>query len=420
MTAVHPHAIPCFALLALLAATPAVAQQDTAQQRRQQPRERQSSDGNEEAQARVDNIPLDPAMAGFFSLPGTNWRMRIGGYAKTDAMYDTRPAGLPDLFVTSSIPTGDPPAGEGSSYNMHVRQTRLSLDVRRPSQLGGDLRVYLEGDLYGPGGTTQPNLRHAYIQAANLLVGRTFSTFMDVDALPDGVDFEGPPSSLFVLAAQVRYTRPFGERWSVAFAAEQPSTDFAVPPGGTPVTSLPDIVVRPRYEAPWGHVQLAGVVRRLGYNDGLPGSNSATAYGLHASALLAATRRDNVSAGGIWGEGVAHYTVDFGGIGLDAAVDAGGTFQALPLYGWYVSLQHLFSPRYRGVATTGWLRVEPTNAQPATTTSRTQYGSLAFIWTPRPTVDFGFTAIYGEHHTVNGSMGHAWRYQGAIQLYIAQ
>jgi hypothetical protein len=416
---------PAVLVLATLVATvPLAAQQrpapGTADTIRQQPRGRVSTDQNEIAVPRVDNIPLDPELRGFFRLPGTDWMLRVGGYAKTDAMFDSRPAGNPDLFVTSSIPTGDPVQGEGQAFNLHVKQTRLSLELRRPSALGGFLRAYFEGDLFGPNGTTAPHLRHAYVQAANLLVGQTFSAFIDVDALPDGVDFEGPGSTTFVLTPQVRYTLPFGERWSLGISGEYPKVDITAPPGATPAPRFPDIVLKPRYEAPWGHVQVSAVVRGLSYNDGQPGRDRVTGFGVQPTATIAVGPRDNLFAGGIWGHGVARYVNDLGGLGLDAAVDANGDFTAIPVYGAYASLQHLFSIRFRAVATAGWLRVEPPSTMPAATTERTAYYGLTAIWSPRTTVDIGFTSLYGENRTRDGSNGHAWRFQGGLQLYLAK
>jgi hypothetical protein len=402
--------------------SPLVAQQrpaPPADTTRQQPRQRISTDQNEVAEPRVDNILLDPE-TGFWHLPGTDWLLRVGGYAKTDAMFDTRPAGNADLFVTSSIPTGDPPDGEGESFNMHVRQTRLSLELRRPSSLGGWLRAYFEGDLYGPDGTTQPNLRHAYVQAANLLVGRTFSAFIDVDALPDGVDFEGPGSGLFAFTSQVRYTHPFGARWSVAFSAEAPEAQLTLTGGAAAAERFPDLVVRPRYEAPWGHLQLAAIARGLSYNDGQDGRNGTFGYGATATTVVAVGPRNNVFVGGMWGHGISRYVLDLGGLGLDGALDANGELTAIPSYGVYGSLQHLFSIRFRSVATAGWLRVEPPSTMPASTTARTAYYALSAIWSPRPTVDIGTTALYGEHRTTDGGFGRAWRYQAALQLYLAK
>ena len=413
-----------FALLPLTvplaAQQPHPAPQDTVWQRRQQPRARESLDENEQAAPRVDNKPLDPALAGFIALPGTDWLLRLGGYAKTDALYDMRPAGNPDLFVTSSIPTGSPAAGEGSSFNLHVKQTRLNLELRRHSRLG-PLRVYFEGDLYGPNGTTAPHFRHGYIQAGNLLVGQTFSAFIDVDALPDGVDFEGPGSGTFLFSPQVRYTWPLGARWALALSAEKPGPELSgIPAAAVASPRFPDLVVRPRYEAPWGHVQLSGIVRDLAYDDGVAGRTKTVGWGVQATALVAVGGHDAISVGAVGGRGEARYVLDLGGLGLDAAPNAAGALEAIPAYGPYVSLQHRFRPTWRAVLTAGWLGVDAPSTMPGTTTDRTQYYAVSSIWSPRETVDFGVSALYGEHRTLDGSLGHAWRLQSGLLLHVAR
>jgi len=141
------------------------------------------------AAARFNNVPLDPKYRGFFRLPGTQTMLKIGGYFKTDFIYDLKPAGNTDSFIPSSIPI--PTVVGVNNATVSVRPTRLSLDFRIPSATLGDVRFYLEGDLFGTNATT-PRLRHAYAQAKNLLVGQTFSNFMDPDGFPDTLDFQGP------------------------------------------------------------------------------------------------------------------------------------------------------------------------------------------------------------------------------------
>ena len=78
-----------------------------------------------------------------------------------------------------------------NNANVSIRPTRLSLDFRIPSSEFGDVRFYVEADLFGTNATT-PRLRHAYAQARNFLIGQTFSNFMDPDGFPDTLDFQGP------------------------------------------------------------------------------------------------------------------------------------------------------------------------------------------------------------------------------------
>lgn len=131
------------------------------------------------AAARFNNVPLDPKYQGFFQLPGTQTILKIGGYFKTDFIYDLKPAGNLDSFIPSSFPIPQPTSVNNSTIS--VRPTRLSLDFRIPYTQVGEVRFYVEGDFFGTNATT-PRLRHAYAQARNLLIGQTFTNFMDPDA----------------------------------------------------------------------------------------------------------------------------------------------------------------------------------------------------------------------------------------------
>src|SRR5580692_11437547 len=121
------------------------------------------------AAARFNNVPLDPKYQGFFQLPGTQTILKIGGYFKTDFIYDLKPAGNIDAFIPSSFPI--PQITGVNNTTISVRPTRLSLDFRIPYTKVGEVRFYVESDFFGTNSTT-PRLRHAYAQARNLLIGQ--------------------------------------------------------------------------------------------------------------------------------------------------------------------------------------------------------------------------------------------------------
>lgn len=91
----------------------------------------------------------------------------IGGYVKADFIHDFNPIGSKDVFDPLTIPTD---GLQGENTRMHARQTRLNLDYR-PNQENDDLKLFVEGDFFGEGGTFR--LRHAYIRAGRLLAGQT-------------------------------------------------------------------------------------------------------------------------------------------------------------------------------------------------------------------------------------------------------
>ena len=176
------------------------------------------------AAARFNNVPLDPKYHGFFRLPGTQTILKIGGYFKTDFIHDLKPAGNTDSFVTSSIPI--PSIATVNNSTVSIRPTRLSLDFRVPGTKVGDVRFYLEGDLFGTNATT-PRLRHAYAQAKNFLIGQTFSNFMDPDAFPDTLDFQGPNGMVNVRNPQLRYGFALSPSTILYISLEKPSSDLA-------------------------------------------------------------------------------------------------------------------------------------------------------------------------------------------------
>ena len=155
------------------------------------------------AAPRINNEPLDPRFPGYFKLPGTATLLRIGGYAKTDFIYDLKPAGDVDRFIPSTIPI--PAPANYTNSPVSVRPTRLNLDFLVPTKSGESYRFFLELDMFGSSSTT-PRLRHAYGQAKNFLVGQTFSNFMDPDAGTDQLDFQGPNGWVTIRNPQFRYS----------------------------------------------------------------------------------------------------------------------------------------------------------------------------------------------------------------------
>jgi len=241
-----------------------------------------------EAAPRVNNAPLDPKFPGFFRIPGTQAFMKIGGYFKTDFIYDGKPAGDAERFIPSSFPVGLP--GVNNTI-VSIRPTRMNLDFRVPIEALGDVRFYVEADLFGSNSTT-PRLRHAYTQVRNFLIGQTFSNFQDPDAGPDGLDFQGPNSQISIRNPQFRYTAPLGKSTSLSFAVEKASSDvaFKTPEfSALPNSPGPDGTVKFRRETNGGHIQVAGLFRAVSAY--LPNGKSDSVFGWGVMAAVSAKGR---------------------------------------------------------------------------------------------------------------------------------
>jgi len=230
-----------------------------------------------QAAARYNNIPLDPKYHGFFVLPGTQTLLKIGGYFKTDFINDLKPAGNTDSFIPSSFPV--PQATSVNNSTVSIRPTRLSLDFRVPSSKLGEVRFYLEGDLFGTNATT-PRLRHAYAQVRNILIGQTFSNFMDPDAFPDTLDFQGPNGMVSIRNPQLRYGFALSPSTTFYVSVEKPSSDvtFKTPQfSAQPNAPSPDGAIRLRQEFERGHFQVAGIFRSIAAS--LPDGKSDSVFG---------------------------------------------------------------------------------------------------------------------------------------------
>src|SRR2546429_8397816 len=218
-------------------------------------------------------------------------------YFKTDFIYDLKPAGNTDAFVPSSIPI--PTVVGVNNTTVSIRPTRLSLDFRVPTTNIGDVRFYVEGDLFGTNATT-PRLRHAYAQARNVLIGQTFSNFMDPDGFPDTLDFQGPNGMVSVRNPQLRYGLALTPSTTLYISVEKPSSDviFKTPQfSNQPNAPGPDVAIRLRQEFERGHFQVAAVFRSIAAfvpTTPTPKTDSVFGWGVNVSTGLETFGKDEV------------------------------------------------------------------------------------------------------------------------------
>jgi hypothetical protein len=365
------------------------------------------------AAARFDNVPLDPKYHGFFRLPGTQTLLKIGGYFKTDFIYDLKPAGNTDSFIVSSIPI---PTEVGiNNATVSVRPTRLSLDFRVPAAKVGEVRFYLEGDLFGTNATT-PRLRHAYAQAKNVLLGQTFSNFMDPDGFPDTLDFQGPNGMVSIRNPQLRYGFALSPSTTFYISIEKPSSDiiFKTPQfSAQPNAPSPDGAIRLRQEFERGHFQVAAIFRSIAAF--LPDGRTDTVFGwgVNASTGVKTFGKDNVIFAVAAGHGISRYLQDTSGLGIDAEPTSGVTphLQATPAVGVEAAYQHYWRKTLRSSAIYSYAAVNDTNLAAAATYNHGTYTGANLIWNPYGSLNLGAEYLYGWAMEQNGLKSNAPRIQ---------
>lgn len=348
------------------------------------------------AAPRVDNAPLDPRYPGYFRLPGTQTLLRIGGYFKTDFIYDLKPPGNVDSFIPSTFPI--PTLSTVNNTTVSVRPTRLNLDFLIPVK-STSVRFFIETDMFGTNATT-PRLRHAYAQVKNGLLGQTFSNFMDPDSGPDTLDFQGPNSQVSIRNPQFRYTFPIGEGTSLSFSVEKASSDvsFTTPNfNSLPNNPTPDAAIKFRQEYTSGHYQLSALFRDVAAYLPNGKTDSVFGWGINLTGAQKLFGTDTFVYQAAYGAGMERYVNDTSGLGIDAqpADPTSPHLEAVPLTAIYGGYQHYWSKKVRSSAVYGFAQTENTNLESASAYHQSNYAAGNIIWNPFGSLNVGTEVLYG-------------------------
>jgi hypothetical protein len=218
--------------------------------------------------------PAGPGGGSFprsFLIPGTDTSIRIGGFARGNAVYymsgspgtngsnagggvgsttvaatGVLPGAITDnhnKVVNGVVQTTAAQHSRGHSFNMTAKESRVGFETRTPTAWG-EAKTFIEFDFSTINGniTTNnlnqvssswaPRLRHAYGTLGGFLVGQTNSNFRDLDSDSETLDFggfEGDTGVTRLMQARYTYAGPYGTNFSVSI--EDPETDAVGPFG---------------------------------------------------------------------------------------------------------------------------------------------------------------------------------------------
>jgi hypothetical protein len=389
-------------------------------------RTRAMANENSDGAARINNEPIDPALRGYFRLPGTGTLIKFGGFVKTDVFVDTNQAGsYYGAYVPSSFPSSPQPHTVNATVSM--RPSRFFAEFRQPVGSGTDtVKGYLEYDFLGAYDRNSLRLRQFYAQYRNVLVGQTWSAFGDPDAFPDTLEFEGPPGIMGLRQPAVRYTQPLGKANSIGLSVEKSGTDtpFSTQYGSPVSSSLwPDLIAFYRYENDYGHLYFAFVSRSLGGvvpNSTVPDlKNHVEGYGGSLSGVWRLGRsKDNVVFQAIIGKGISNYFNDNFGLGSDVGFSAQGKLVATPVGSGSIGYQHYWSKLVRSTFSYGYTRINNTAGDPGTNYHISHYATANVIVQPSPSLLFGAEYVYGSLIRKNDFKWVAPRIQASVTYYL--
>jgi hypothetical protein len=115
------------------------------------------------------------------------------------------------------------------------------------------------------------------------------------------------------------------------------------------------------------------------------------------------------------GEGINRYIQDVNGLGLDAAFEPVGGFQALSSTGWFVAYEHWWADRLASVFTYGEADMDLIDALPDSTYTAATYVTANLIWLPVERMGIGIEFSRGTRTNEDGQSGKAERIQAAFQ-----
>jgi len=388
--------------------------------------EQQKKDEGEAAiaQAQTDDPTADllSKFPGAWRLPGTNAAFGIGGYIRTAIVLNQDVLEIPDRFIVGAIPVDQPSAGDNAAQSsITANQSRLNFDMRDTTS-AGILRAFIEGDFTGDGNTFR--LRHAFGQWDRVLAGQTWSAFVDTQATPEGVDFEGLNGRINVRQSQVRWSPPIGQDFQLQLSLEDPNPQIQ---NGNGVTRVPDIVLAGRFQPHQRlHLKAALLGRQIRGQQAIPtdtagdvntgGVDKSYAWGLSLSGSFSTPMfdsRDRLLFQLNHGNGIGRYVNDLSSIGNYDGIfnPQTGQLQMFNVTAGYGSLQHWWGNTMRSNFTLGYVDINNPSFIDEEAYKRTIRASANILWNPTKRIDTGVEYLWGRRENKSGEQGDAQQIQ---------
>lgn len=349
-----------------------------------------------------------------FAAQAVSTDFSYGGFIKADAMFsqykDAKIGGL-DYYNPSKTPI----EGAGDSVNAFdtsAKASRFNFKTVTTLDNGEKVTAFVELDFLGGGGNQlvsnsyNPRLRHAFFKYNNLTIGQTWSTFMNVGALPESVDFIGPSEgTVFSRQVQVRYD--IGD-FQIALENSETNVGAGMPldsngedtlNGAQSSAIMPDVIARYNINAGEHSFSVAAMLRDLRTENIGGNDESSMGFGLNAAGVLK-LGNDNLKFSASYGQ-IGRY------VGLSTAADAiiaGGDLEATDVLAAFVSYQHFWSSNLRSSLTYSMLDASYDNDTVAAGLNESsQSARVNLLYSPVSSITYGVELSNAKLEKVNGA-----------------
>jgi hypothetical protein len=235
---------------------------------------------------------------------------------------------------------------------------------------------------------------------------------MDMDVFPNSIEYWGPTGMILYRNVQVRWTpwqTDSGSRFAVSL--ERPGAsgdagrfeDRVELEGVEGDFEVPDLAAHFRWVDDWGHVQIAGILRRIEWNDlnddEFDLSGSATGWGLNLSTNV--NLGPHVLRGSVvYGEGIQNYLND-ASADIGVATNFGNPVspikgETIPLVGVTAFLDLNWSDKWTSTVGFSMQDNDLPNGQNDDTFAEGFYGLANLLWHPVPNVIVGAEMQWAE------------------------
>ncbi|HEU0202182.1 MAG TPA: DcaP family trimeric outer membrane transporter [Burkholderiaceae bacterium] len=371
-----------------------------------------SAHGQASVNDRLDQLELKTKDAvtvgdipGSFRLPGSETSIRLYGHAEAHVIHDIKASSPDDIFTDLTFQPLDNAGEREGKTKLTAQSSRFGIETSTPTSQG-TFNTKIETDFYSytAGNRNRLRLRHAYGEYAGFLVGQTWSTFMDLDNLPETVDFNGAIGSPFSRRTMIRYTYNDPKVAKFTVALEDPEDQFGA---GSSNERTPQLVARVDKSFDWGSVNV-----RLLSHEKRSATETERGMGYGVGGNYKITDKDLVMAQYAYVEGDFDHQYGSNAYVIDPVT---GAITLDKNHGLIVGYAKTFTERLRGTLVYGMNRSKGDAAvftaasaagggfPPAN--KRLQQLFVNVIYSPIKNIELGAEYIHGIRKTFSGDKG---------------
>jgi hypothetical protein len=341
--------------------------------------------------------------------PAAKTRVDLYGFAMLDMGYQSG-QNHPDWYDVvrpTKLPSFEDEFGKDGRFFAGVRQSRFGVKSWTPTS-AGELKTIFEFELFGTGddaGQTTFRLRHAWGELGQIGAGQTWSPFMDPDVFPNSIEYWGPNGMVFFRNIQLRWTPVSGDNvFMVALERPGASGDGGVYSDRVGLTDiqarfpLPDLSAQFRANRGWGHVQVAGILREIKWDDlgNVPGdlSGDQLGWGVNLSTNFKFAE-DTLRASVVYGEGIENYMND-APVDIGITNDPNDIGEALPVLGVVLFFDYAWSEKMTSTIGYSMVDIDNSDGQAPSAFKKGQYALANILFYPVKNVMLGPEIQWGK------------------------